>query len=228
MKKLIAVFVLIFSLSLVLISCGDKYVSKYDANYVYDGVSLVGKWVENNHSDKYYQVYEISEEKIILTAYSYGIEMQQITATYKVEGNNTLAVSWGDGYVDRNDFSITEDNIFVLTQVLASETGEMELIPYNLDWNTDNSMLVGTWISNEYNGEVFTFKSNYKLIVEGLAEIYQMPYAVSGSTLAFGGEFVENFKEEVNVMTYQVEGDTLTLTGKNEDGSKLVLTFTRG
>ena len=227
MKRLIAIFVLVFSLSLVLISCGDKYVSKYDENYVYDGVSLVGKWVENNHDDEYYQVYEISDDEIILTSYSYGIEMQQILATYKVEGNNTLAVSWGDGYVDRNNFSITEDNIFVLTQVIASETGEMELIPYNLDWNTNNSDLVGTWVSNDYGGEIFTFKSNYKLVVEGASEIYYMEYAVSGSTLALGGEFVENFKEEVNVMTYKVEGNTLTLSGKNEDGTAVVLTFTK-
>ena len=54
-----------------------------------------------------------------------------------------------------------------------------------------------------------------------------MEYAVSGSTLALGGEFVENFKEEVNVMTYKVEGNTLTLSGKNEDGTAVVLTFTK-
>ena len=227
MKRFISIFLVILSLSFVLISCGNK--SKYDKNYVYDGVSLVGKWQENPQNDEYYQVYEFtSDNKITLSAYSYGILMQQIDATYKVEGNNTLAVTWGqDDYVDRNNFSITKDGEIIITQVIASETSEMELVPYNLTWNTDNSKIVGTWASNDYSGEIVEFRSDYTLRVKGSGDTYTIDYATNGDVVAFGGEFIENFKEDVNVMTYEVEGEILTLTGKGENNASVVLTFTR-
>lgn len=228
MKKVLAIFFAILSLSLILISCGDdEKESKYDENYVYDGTSLVGKWQESVQNDEFYQVYDISEDKIILTSYSFGIMMQEITATYHVEDNNTLVVAWGDGYVDRNKFSITNDKTVVITQVIASSTSEMELVPYNLEWNKDNSKIVGTWQSNDYEGETFTFRSNYTLYVEGEKDSYTISYATKGNTLTFGGEFVDNFKEEVNVMTYEVKGNTLTLTGVGENNTKVVLTFTK-
>ena len=152
MKKVLAIFFAILSLSLILISCGDdEKESKYNENYVYDGTSLVGKWQESVQNDEFYQVYDISEDKIILTSYSFGIMMQEITATYHVEDNNTLVVAWGDGYVDRNKFSITNDKTVVITQVIASSTSEMELVPYNLEWNihwsTTRSGLCGCTLS---------------------------------------------------------------------------------
>lgn len=227
MKKLVFALASILTLVIFISGC-SKYVSKYDENYVYDGESLLGKWQEREHSDEYYQVYNFTSSKdVILTSYSYGIVMQEIEATYRVDGSNSLVVEWGGGYVNTNPFSISSDGYLTITQVLEAEHNEMVLERYNLEWNTDNSSIKGTWISSDYQNETFTFGANYTLTVEGDSEIYKMDYAVKGDTLAFGGEFVEGFKEEVNVMTYKVEGDTLTLTGKNENGNDVVLTFTR-
>ena len=227
MKKLSFALCLILLFSLTLIGC-DKYVSKYDENYVYDGESLLGKWQETKFTDEFYQVYNFTSSKdVILTAYSYGIVMQEIEATYYVENNNVLVVEWGGGYVNKNNFSISKDGYLTITQVLEAEHNEMLLEPYNIEWNTSNDAIKGTWISSDYQGESFTFGSDYKLSVEGNDEIYKIDYAVKGDTLAFGGEFVEGFKEEVNVMTYKIDGDTLTLTGKDENGGNVVLTFTR-
>ncbi len=227
MKKLI--FALTVALSFVLLLSGcQKYVSKYDENYVYDGESLLGKWQEAQHDDEFYQVYNFtSSDDVTLTSYSYGIAMQEIEATYRVEGNNSLVVEWGDGYSNRNDFSISSDGYLTITQVLEAEHGEMVLEPYKLEWNTDNSDIKGTWVSNENKNETFTFGSSYTLTVEGETDVYKMPYAIKGDMVAFGGEFVDGFKEEVNVMTYKIDGDTLTLTGKDENGGSVVLKFTR-
>lgn len=227
MKKVIFALILTFSFVILLTSCG-KYKSKYDKNYVYDGESLIGKWQECAHDDEFYQVYNFTSSKdVTLTSYSFGIVMQQIEATYRVEGNNSLVVEWGDGYVNRNDFSISNDGYLTITQVLEAEYNEMVLEPYSLDWNTKNDDIVGTWASNEYENETFTFDASYVLSVENKTEIYKMPYAISGDKLAFGGEFVDGFKEEVNVMTYKIDGDTLTLSGKDENGGDVTLTFTK-
>lgn len=214
-------------LTTLLCACGDKYVSQYNENYVYDGVSLVGKWREGEHSDEYYQVYDFENDKVTLTAYSYGIMMQEITADYSVEGNNTLVISWGNGYTDKNKFSITGAPVVVITQVADSQTNEMELVPYDLDWCKDNSRLVGTWVNNDNANETFTFNSNYTLYVEGEFDSYTMNYATKGDTLAIGVEIVNNFKEDVNILTYKVEGDALTLTGVDKDKNEIAISFTR-
>ncbi len=225
MKRFFAVLLLVFSLLLVLVSCGNK--SRYDENYVYDGNSLVGTWREGDFDDEFYQIYSFYEDKITLTSYSYGIMMQEIEASYTVEGNNTLVISWGDGYVDRNNFSITRDSVLVITQVLSSSVDEMELLPYDLKWNTKNSDIVGTWTSDENPAETFTFREDYTLVVEGELDSYSMPYAIKDNTLALGGEFIGGFKEEVTVLSYKVQGDSLTLTGVNEDKESIIISFTR-
>ena len=227
MKKIFAVILTVAFLSIFLVSCGEEK-SKYEDDYVYDGTSLIGTWQESDQNDEYYQTYTFTKDKITLSSYTFGIKMQELIASYRVEGDNTLVVEWGnDGYVDRNKFSINKDSTLVIAQVYDSETNEMELVPYNLDWNKSNSNIVGSWVSKDYEGEVFTFKSGYTLLVEGLTDTYTMEYAIKGDKIAFGGEFVDGFKEEVTVMTYKIEGDTLTLTGQNEDESIIILTFER-
>ena len=187
MKKLAFALCFILLLSLTLIGC-DGYVSKYDENYVYDGESLLGKWQETKLSDDFYQVYNFTTDKdVILTAYSFGIVMQEIEATYYVENNNVLVVEWGGGYVNKNSFSISKDGYLTITQVLEAEHNEMRLEPYNLEWNTNNDAIKGTWISNDYQGESFTFSAGYTLTVENEDEVYKMDYAVKGYMLAFGG-----------------------------------------
>ena len=227
MKKVFAVILTVAFLSIFLVSCGEEK-SKYEDDYVYDGTSLIDTWQESDQNDEYYQTYTFTKDKITLSSYTFGIKMQELIASYRVEGDNTLVVEWGnDGYVDRNKFSINKDSTLVIAQVYDSETNEMELVPYNLDWNKSNSDIVGSWVSKDYEGEVFTFKSGYTLLVEGLTDTYTMEYAIKGDKIAFGGEFVDGFKEEVTVMTYKIEGDTLTLTGQNEDESIIILTFER-
>lgn len=228
MKKLILSLLLIL-LVYSLCSCGcDKYVSKYDENYVYDGESLIGVWQEKNPSEDEYQTYSFfSDGKVTRSVYSFGILMQYEEASYKVEGNNTLVVKWNNGYTDRNNFSITRKNVLVLCQVLDSQTLEMELIPYELEYNKSNSDILGSWKSIENKNEVFTFNENYTGKASGPLGEDSFLYSLKDSTLFISYEMDLNIKASVEAVTYKVEGDILTLRGKNADNSEIILTFER-
>lgn len=225
MKRFLAILFVVLSFTFVLVSCGDKV--KYDENYVYDGTSLLGSWQERDFDDEYYQIYTFHEKKVILTSYSYGIMMQEIEADYKIEGDNTLVISWGDGYIDRNDFSISKHPVLVISQIVSTNVDEMQLVPCNTGWNKDNSAIVGTWINDDNPLERFDFKSDYTLVVDGEYDTYSMPYAVKDDYLALGGQFIDGFKENVSVLNYKINGDTLTLTGVDKNEKDIVVTFTR-
>lgn len=229
MKRLF-VAIILFAIALGICACGcsDGYVSKYDENYKYDGKALVGLWQENEHDDQFYQTYEFfSDGKVVCTSYSFGIEMQHIDAEYSVDGDNTLVISWGNGYTDRNDFSITDDNILVLCQVIDSKTSEMELVPYNLEFNKSNEALLGSWASNDNKSEIFTFNQDYTGVVTNGSSTYSFEYSTKGSSLFFSNQIIEGFKEAVETVDYKVEGDILTLSGKDADNKEVILTFER-
>ena len=194
MKKII-LGILLLSLAICMSSCGcGKYVSKYDKNYVYDGKSLIGVWQENDINEQEYQTYEFfNDGKIVRKVYSFGIEMQQEEASYSIEGNNTIVVKWNNGYTDRNDFSITRKNVLVLCQVLDSKTLEMELVPYNLEYNKSNSDIVGSWRSLENKDEIFTFNSDYTGEASGALGGESFLYSLKGSSLFICYKIIKHF-----------------------------------
>ncbi len=228
MKKIIIALLLI-SLALGIASCGcDKYVSKYDESYIYDGTSLIGIWQESEYKDQEYQTYEFFQNgKVICTVYSFGIEMQHIDATYSIDGDNTLVINWKNGMIDRNNFSISNKNVLVICQVLDSKTTEMELVPYNMEYNKSSNDIVGSWRSADNKTEVFTFNQDYTGSASNPTSSYSFHYSLKGTSLFISNEIIEGIMEPVETVEYKVEGDTLTLAGRTLDGSAQVLTFER-
>ena len=228
MKKFILCTLLLITI-LCVSACGcGKYISKYDENYVYDGESLVGIWQEKEPNEQEYQTYEFfSDGTVVRSVYSFGILMQSEEATYKIEGDNTMVVKWNNGYTDKNDFSITRKNVLVICQVLDSKTLEMELIPYELDYNKANNDIVGSWRSTENKNEIFTFNKDYTGKASGSMGEDSFLYSLKEDNLFISYEIDENIKAPVEAVSYKVSGDTLTLTGKNADGGEMILTFER-
>ena len=110
-KVLIFMLLVICTLSLLtLIGCGDLY----NEDYVYDGHSLVGKWVDEELNSNSYDVYEfIDETKVILTTNCRGIELDKLEGTYSVTNNNQIVIQseFGKEYIN---FSITKDGRLIL------------------------------------------------------------------------------------------------------------------
>lgn len=230
MKKIIVALLFIF-VAMGICACGcDRYVSKYDEDYVYDGESLIGVWQESKYEDQYYETYSFSHDgKVQLTSYSFGIEMQRIDATYNVEGDNTLIISWernGLPETNSNDFSITRDGVLVLCQVVDSETTEMELVPYNLTYNEKND-IIGSWRNTDKKDEIFTFNNDYTGRAGNNNISYKFYYSLKDSSLFMSVVTIDGFKDVVETMSYKIEGNTLTLTGTNADKSETILTFER-
>ena len=228
MKKIIIALLLI-SLALGIASCGcDKYVSKYDKNYKYDGTSLIGVWQENEYEDQQYQTYEFFPDgKVICSVYSFGIKMHDINATYSVDGDNTLIIKWKDGLIDRNNFSISKKNVLVICQVLDSKTTEMELVPYDMNYNKSNANIVGDWRSKDNKTEVFTFNQDYTGKATSTVGEEHFLYSLKDSRLFISYKIDTNIMAPVDAVEYKIEGDTLTITGKTADGGSQVLTFER-
>ena len=232
MKKLTVIFLSIICIVLCIASCGndkDKYVSKYIEDYKYDGSSLIGVWQEVNFKDDSYQLYKFRDDgSVDCVVYSFGIEMARMNATYKVENDNTLVISWpGSNTPDRNKFSINNDKCLVICQVMDSETFEMELVPYNLTYNIGGEELIGTWQSVSDPSESFSFYNDHTGVSRGTGVSYDFEYATNDSYVFISFEIVEGIKNPADAMKYKVEGDTLTLTGQNENKQEIILTFTR-
>ena len=229
MKRFFTVFLAIITIVILVASCkgGDKYVSKYVEDYKYDGTSLVGKWQESSYKNEEYQTYEFFQNgDVICTIYSFGIEMGRIEATYKVDGDNTLLITWdGNPYPDRNKFSINKDNYLVICQVVDSSTLEMELVPYDMKYNVGENALIGSWISKENPLESFTFFEGYTGVSRGDGAEYDFHYSIKDSSIFFSFEIIDEIKSPVESMTYKIEENTLTLAGKDKDGKEITLTF---
>ena len=98
-KKTLKTVIVITALALVvgllvgLLVFSDCKKSNYDKNYEYDGVSLIGKWVDDELDEKYYDVYEfVNESKVILSSYCYGIKLDSIEGTYEVVDKNQINI----------------------------------------------------------------------------------------------------------------------------------------
>lgn len=228
MKKIIIISLAIICIVLCIGACSEKEY-EFDENYEYDGVSLIGKWREREYNEDQYQVYEFLENgDVNCIIYSFGIEMARFEASYTIVGKNTLNITWKDGeQTDTNRFSISEDKKFLKLCEVASYTGEMTLVPYDLSYNKSNEALVGVWKSNDDNGEIFSFFENYTGYADGLLGGYSFTYSTKDSSIFICVEAIDGVKHSVEAMEYSVSADTLTLTGKDANGKSVILTFTR-
>ena len=227
MKKLLILSLTILFIVLSIVACGENE-DKFDESYEYDGVSLIGKWREREYSDDQYQIYEFTENgQVNCIIYSFGIEMGRFEASYSVEGKNTLHILWRDNsQKDTNRFSISKNNVLVLSGV-ASYSGEMALVPYDLTYNQSNEAILGSWRSNDSEDEIFTFNSDYSGYAGGNMGGYSFTYSIKDANVFMAIEAIDGVKHSVEAMGYTVDGDTLTLTGKGENNSQVILTFTR-
>lgn len=229
MKKIICVVIVclcIFSL----FGC-EK--SLYDKNYVYDGNSLLGKWGEKDYDEAYYFSYEFFEDgKIEHIVYNYGIEVSKVTGTYTAEKNEIFidVVQYdGTNVHYQHKFSMTEKGELVIVYLSDEDQmteKEMVLIPFDVDFNDDNSALVGAWEDKNNQGETWSFNDDYTGTISNEEFTYKMYYSVNGKKLYMAYEFVEGVKQSLVEFSYSVEGDTLTLKGKIE-GEKIEYVFVR-
>ena len=219
MKKIICVFALI-----VMLACFGSCGSLYDGDYVYDGVSLIGKWCEKDYEDKYYFSYEFFENgKVEWTEYYYGIKFSTVLGDYTVDGNEiTTKVTNYDGTVEtvKQKFSITDKRELVIIYLSSNDQmteEEMVLVPFDIDFNEDNSFLVGSWEDTDNPGEVWTFNSDYSGKIENSEYGYKMYYSVKGKKLYMAYEFVDGVRQGLVEFNYTVKGNTLTIKGEIND-----------
>lgn len=232
--KRFALVMMICLFVIVLTCCGGKYDKKYE----YDGVSLVGKWIDKNIDDSEYDIYNfVDEDTVILSTNCYGIEKSRMEATYKVEDKNQIVIHSEFGY-EYIRFSITDDGylvLLVLDDMNNPSEEERIMKRYDLTYNTDKNALnsiVGTWANTENKEIKFTFNSDYTGTSvqgdgQGAGYSYKIYYSLKDSTLYFIFEYSIGLEDESRACEYKVENDTLTLYGKDDKGNTTEIKFTR-
>ena len=160
-KTLIFILISLCILSVVsLTGCKDNY----DEDYVYDGKSLIGKWVDDKLDSNSYDVYEfIDETKVILTTNCRGIELDKLEGTYTVTDNNQIVIQskFGKEYIR---FSINKSGnliLVVLDDMNRPAEGERVMKKYDLNYNSGENKLVGTWKSLDNENEKFIFNEDF-------------------------------------------------------------------
>ena len=226
MKKIICLLLVclcVFSF----IACSD-----FDKDYVYDGHSLLGKWREKNYEDSYYISYEFFDNgEVDLCHYNYGIKMTSILGKYTVDTNEILIDITGyDKTVAhfQYKFCITDKGELIVIYLDNDQMREKEmtLVPYDIEYNEDNSGLVGKWEDTNNRGEYWTFNEDYTGSVSNEEISYKMYYSIKENKLYMAYEFVEGVKQGLVGFEYKINGDTLTING-SIDGNKLEYTFER-
>ena len=207
--------------------------SKFDENYEYDGHSLVGKWCEKDYEDAYYFSYEFSKDgRVTNKIYNYGIEMSSVEGVYTASKNEILIdITRYDGTVMhyQHKFCITDRGELVIIYLSDDDQmteKEMVLVPFDVDFNDDNSKLTGNWEDTKNRGEIWSFNSDYTGTISSGEYSYKMYYSVKGKKLYMAYEFVEGVKESLVEFKYKLDGNTLTISGEI-DGEKIEYTFER-
>ena len=232
MKKIIAIASVIICVLGAILLCGCN---KYNKNYIYDGNSLVGKWVDEDLDASSYDVYEfIDNEKVVLTTNCRGIELNRLEGTYTVEDNNKIVIqsAFGKEYIR---FSITKKQklvILTLNDLDIPNEDERVMEKYNLDYNVGENVLLGTWKSKENPNEKFIFNEDLTGKSVGVTENgqgveYKIYYSYKGNELNVIVEYMIGYEEMVKTSEFKIENDTLTLLGKDKDGNKIEIQFER-
>lgn len=233
MKKLIAILSLtlcLISLSM-LVSCG----SHYNGDYVYDGTSLIGKWVDKKIQSNSYDVYEfIDENKVILTTNCRGITLDKLEGTYEVTDKNQIVISstFGKEYIR---FSITKDSelvLVILDDMNRPAEGERVMKKYDLNYNIGTNNLIGTWKSVDNENEKFVFNEDFTgksvgLSTKGDPVEYKLYYSYTDKEINIIIEYMIGYEEMVKTSNYKIEGNTLTMYGEDKDGKEITIKFER-
>lgn len=231
-KALIFTLLVICTLSLLILTgCGDLY----DENYVYDGSSLIGKWVDDKLDSNSYDVYEfIDETKVILTTNCRGIELDRLEGTYTVTDNNQIIIqsSFGKEYIR---FSITKDArlvLLVLDDMNRPIGGERVLKNYDLKYNKGENKLLGTWASLDNPNEKFIFNDDFTGKSVGLSTKdepveYKLYYSYTENEINIIIEWMIGYEEMVKTSNYKIENNVLTMFGEDKDGNKIEIKFER-
>ena len=216
MKKLICAFLVIACLIPLTVGC-----SKYDEDYVYDGHSLVGKWMEKKYDEEYYVSYEFSKDGVItLKEYNYGIEVSSTVGTYTVEDKNLLVAKYVnyDGTVQHveNRFSMKEDMIVMLYLDHSNqmEEKEMILVPFDVDFNEGDEDLYGEWYDTENKEEFWRFNKDFTGSTYNGTYEYSIKYSVNGRKIYVAYESIPGVVDAIVELKYKINGDTLTIKGE--------------
>ena len=198
--------------------------SGYNSKYIYDDVSLVGKWQEKNFENNTYMVYDFKADgKVITSLYVCGIEAlsdREDFNTYRTEDKNTLVITYKVNDMPINGefkFSISDDKS---TLVLREGTSNIVLEKYNLEYNEDSSIF-GDWDSTDREGVSYSFKEDYTGITVDGSKKNNIRFSTNGNRFyLFIDENlpIENYtlsEEFIAVYEYKIENDILTL---KEDG----------
>lgn len=226
MKKIICLMLICICV-IGLVSCSD-----FDKDYVYDGHSLLGKWREKEYKDSYYISYEFFDNgEVVLNEYNYGIEMSSIIGKYSVETNKILIdVTNYDKTVVHYvyKFCITDKSELIVIYLDDDQMKEKEmtLVPYDIEYNEDNSKIVGKWEDTNNKGEYWTFNENYTGTISNDEVSYKMHYSIKKNKMYMAYEFVDGVKQGLVEFEYKIKDDTLTIEG-SFDGKKLEYTFER-
>lgn len=232
MKKiLITVSIIVCLLLAMLLSSCDLY----NKNYVYDGTSLIGKWVDEELNTGSYDVYEFVDDKnVILTTNCQGIELNRLEGTYTVEDNNKIVIQSGFGkeYIR---FSITKDGrlvILTLDDMNMPSEDERVMSKYNLEYNKGENKLLGTWKSLDNENEKFVFNEDFTgksigLSSKGEVIEYKLYYSYKENELNIIIEYMIGYEEMVRTTEFKVEKNILTMSGTDKDGNKIEIKFER-
>ncbi len=232
MKKSIIILLTILCL-FILASCDSC--GLYDEDYVYDGNSLIGKWVDEKLDEYAYDVYEfIDNNKVNLTTNCRGISLKTIEGTYTVEDNNKIVISsvFGKEYIR---FSITDSGklvLLTLTDLNTPVEDERVMVKYNLEYNEGENKLIGTWKSKDNPDEKFVFNEDFTgksigLSSKGEETSYKIYYSYKGNELNIIIEYMINLEEMVRTTEFKIENNILTMSGSDKDGKEINIIFER-
>lgn len=221
MKKFLCI---IIALVCVLSVCSC---SKFDEDYVYDGHSLIGKWIEKTKNNAEYGSYEFFENGVVeYTAYSYGIERSSIKGTYTVEKNNLVEKYYYEysdttKYIEHR-FSIKKDTLVMLELDESNQMQEIEVVyvPYEDKFTEIDEELLGTWYDTESEGESWTFNNDMTGSASNGSFTYSIRYSVKRNKIYIAYESIPGVIDALVEMKYNVRGDKLIIKGS---GVKLVL-----
>lgn len=231
-KTLILIILILCTLSLTtLVGCGGLY----DEDYVYDGNSLIGKWVDDELDSNSYDVYEfIDETKVILTTNCRGIELDRLEGSYTVTDNNQIVIDsdFGNEYIR---FSITKDGklvLMVLDDMNRPAEGERVMKKYDLNYNNGENKLLGTWKSLDNENEKFIFYDDFSgksvgLNSKGEPAEYKIYYSYTDSEVNIILEYMIGYEEIVKTANYKIVDNILTMYGEDKDGNKIEIKFER-
>jgi len=234
MKKTIAILSILMCMLALFMLSGCK--SLYNKKYVYDGTSLIGKWIDEDLNENSYDTYEfVDEQNVILTTNCRGIALRSIKGTYTVEDNNKIVITsdaFGKEYIR---FSITKDSrlvILTLDDMDIPSEDERVMTKYDLSYNKGENKLIGTWVSKESPDEKFIFNEDFSGKSVGLTSLgevteYKIYYSFKENELNIIVEYMIGYEEMVRTAEYKIENNTLTMSGKDKDGKKIEILFER-